>query len=409
MNETRSVVLGDALEALIDHRGKTPKKLGGDWSQRGVRVVSAKNIKNGRVTDDPIRYVNPALRDKWMPVPLKAGDVLLTSEAPLGEVAFLDEEVDWCLGQRLFALRGKPDVLDGRYLYFLLQYEPARHDVLNRATGTTASGIRQNELVKVRLDLPPITVQRQIAETLGALDDKHRSDRRQQSLVAQLLRAKFSAAVGRSSSWIPFDSIATLTKGVSYRTGDLASSRTALVTLKSFDRNGGYQARGLKPYVGKFKPEQEVRPGELAVALTDLTQSADVVGRVVRVPAQEGFDTLVASLDLTIVRPKEDVPPEYIYGVMLEEDFREHCRARATGTTVLHLASDALPKYRVPEVSSSVQRSFAAEASPLLERLDALNRELATLESLRTALIPGLLSGALRVAAASREPVEAGQ
>jgi len=55
------VLLGDALSALIDHRGKTPKKLGGDWSSTGHRVVSAINIKNNGVNDNDHHYVSPVL------------------------------------------------------------------------------------------------------------------------------------------------------------------------------------------------------------------------------------------------------------------------------------------------------------------------------------------------------------
>lgn len=403
MNAETTVTLGDALDVLIDHRGKTPKKLGGGWSERGIRVVSAKNIKDSQVNDDNLRFVSPALRERWMPIPLRAGDVLLTSEAPLGEVAFISEDVDWCLGQRLFALRGKDGVLDGRFLYYLLQYGPARADMLNRATGTTATGIRQAELVKVPLRLPSFTNQQQIALALGSLDDKVRSNLKQAKLLGELLKARFTEIIGTPNSYIPFETIASFTKGVSYRSADLTNSSNSLVTLKSINRKGGYQARGLKQYAGKFKPAQEIHPGELVVAQTDLTQAADVVGRVVRVPRQVGVETLIASLDLVIVRPRDGVPAEYIYGVMLEESFREHCRARATGTTVLHLGKDALPTFPVPEVSARTQAEFATIARPLLARRDALGREIETLSTMRKALLPGLLSGRLQISDASTQ------
>lgn len=128
---------------------------------------------------------------KWMKIPLQAGDVLLTSEAPTGEVAYLPERYDWALGQRLFGLRGKPGLLDGRYLFYALRGGDARHQMIARATGTTVSGIRQSELVRVELDLPGIEVQRGIAATLGALDDKIASNRRAIALMEDLTRTHF--------------------------------------------------------------------------------------------------------------------------------------------------------------------------------------------------------------------------
>ena len=87
--------LGDVIEALIDHRGKTPKKLGGSFASSGVPVVSALNVKSGRLSFDAARrYVTSEMSERWMPVRLKAGDVVLTSEAPLGEVARVPSDRD---------------------------------------------------------------------------------------------------------------------------------------------------------------------------------------------------------------------------------------------------------------------------------------------------------------------------
>ena len=51
--------LGDCLELVIDHRGKTPKKLGADWIDAGIPTISAKNVNGGRlVSRDSIRHVS---------------------------------------------------------------------------------------------------------------------------------------------------------------------------------------------------------------------------------------------------------------------------------------------------------------------------------------------------------------
>jgi type I restriction enzyme S subunit len=393
---------GDALELLIDHRGKTPKKLGGDWCASGHRVVSALNIKDSRVDGNDHHYVDDELYAKWMSVPLKAGDVLLTSEAPLGELAYLKEDADWCLGQRLFALRANPAVLEGRYLYYLLMGGPVRDQLISRATGSTVSGIRQAELVKLELDLPDLAIQREIAGMLGSLDDKIESNNRQVALLSQLFSTHFRAAVNDTRDTIALKHFAEIVKGVSYKSADLRESRTALVTLKSFDRNGGYKTTGLKPYTGRYKSQQVIAPGELAVAQTDLTQGAEVVGRAVRVPADDSAGTLVASLDLVIVRPHGETPVEYLYGILTEEAFRQHCRSMTSGTTVLHLASDAIPNYIAPLIPVERQHEFAARVKPLISRIDSLNRETRLLKSTRDSLLPDLIGGRLATSSSHR-------
>lgn len=405
MNRTR-VTLGEALSALIDHRGKTPKKLGGNWSLEGHRVVSALNVKGNRIDDNDHHYVNDDLYARWMKEPLRAGDVLLTSEAPTGEVAYLAEDTDWVLGQRLFGLRGKPGLLDGRYLYYSLRGGDVRHQLMSRTTGTTVSGIRQSELAKIELDLPPIDEQRGIAATLGALDDKIESNRRAVELIEHLLVLEFQKLLSTELvDYQPLSELTSITKGVSYKSADLQPSRTSLVTLKSFDRNGGYKADGLKQYVGPYKAQQVIEPGEVVVAQTDLTQGAEVVGRAVRVPADSSADVLVASLDLVIVRPSAEITPEYLLGVLVDDSFREHCRTRTSGTTVLHLAGDAIPGYSAPIVSAMAQHDFSALSRPLITRADSLNIETVELASLRDALLPELLSGRIRVPEA-REAVQ---
>lgn len=394
---TQSLKLGDALDVLIDHRGKTPKKLGGEWCSDGHRVVSALNLKDNRVDSNDHHYVDDDLYQKWMKIPLRAGDVLLTSEAPLGEVAYLEADVDWCLGQRLFALRAKPCVLDGRYLYYLLRGGPVRNQILSRASGSTVSGIRQAELVQVDLVLPSVGEQRAISATLGALDGRIDSNRRQMELLAQLISARFRLIVQDATDTLPLSLITSLTKGVSYRSLDLRESRTSLVTLKSFDRTGGYKPSGLKPFAGKYKPAQRILPGELAVAQTDLTQGAEVVGRAIRIPASRAADILVASLDLVIVRPTDGIPVEFLFGVLTDERFREHCRSRTNGTTVLHLAADAMPEYEAPDVSRTEQIRFAEEVRPFFVKIDSLEREQEHLVALRDLLIPELISGEVRV------------
>ena len=48
-SEWNHFALGEITELVIDYRGKTPKKLGGDWCKQGYRALSAKNIKTGRI------------------------------------------------------------------------------------------------------------------------------------------------------------------------------------------------------------------------------------------------------------------------------------------------------------------------------------------------------------------------
>lgn len=179
--------LEDVTSLIIDHRGKTPKKLGGDWSEEGHPAISAKNIKNGRlVRHDTIRYVDSNLYAKWMKDPLLAGDILMTSEAPLGELLYLVKDCDYLLSQRLFGIRADKEIISGCYLYFWLQTNVAKTDIDGRATGSTVVGIRQSELKKIIVMAPQKTVVESFSKLTALYLAKIDSNEKQNTVLENL-------------------------------------------------------------------------------------------------------------------------------------------------------------------------------------------------------------------------------
>ena len=209
------VPLESALELLIDHRGKTPKKLGGDFTDAGVRVVSAIHIKDGRINwEARSRYVSDEMYERWMPQRTRRGDVLLTSEAPLGEVAQVPDDEPLVLSQRLFGLRGKSGVLDSSYLRYFLQSDTGRDRLLAHQSGSTVSGIRQALLRQVRIPLPGFIEQKRIVGVLTAFDDLIQINRLLAEDTIQLQRAVFQQA-SRSAPRVPLAEVIDVEMGQS--------------------------------------------------------------------------------------------------------------------------------------------------------------------------------------------------
>jgi type I restriction enzyme S subunit len=168
-----SLKLEDLVELIIDHRGKTPKKLGGDFTESGIPVISAIHIKRGKIIwEERERFVTQEMYEKWMKEPLRKDDVLLTSEAPLGEVALVPNNNPLVLSQRLFAIRTKADLLHPKYLLYFLQSQLGQDELQGRASGSTVIGIRQAELMNIAVPCPELHEQRAIGEFLSALDSK---------------------------------------------------------------------------------------------------------------------------------------------------------------------------------------------------------------------------------------------
>lgn len=164
------VKLGDLISLVIDYRGKTPLKLKGEWASEGYRALSALNVKTGGlVAEDKIRFVNEDLYHKWMKQEVNRGDILITSEAPFGQVLQWNSDEKIVLSQRLFAIRIKTDV-DNRYVYYYMTSQPFQGELKARATGSTVEGLRQPALMKCRLSLPELPLQHRIASILSTYD-----------------------------------------------------------------------------------------------------------------------------------------------------------------------------------------------------------------------------------------------
>jgi type I restriction enzyme, S subunit len=102
------------------------------------------------------------------------GDVLFTTEAPLGNVAKVPD-MRFALAQRLVCLRAKHGVMLSDYLFWLMRSPTTQQRVQQRATGSTVAGIKQSELRKIHIVVPPIGYQRGCVENLNAVEESCRS------------------------------------------------------------------------------------------------------------------------------------------------------------------------------------------------------------------------------------------
>ena len=157
----------NALNEIIDYRGKTPVK-----SETGIVTLSAKSVKDGYIDYSKAYFISESTYQKFMVrgFPRK-GDILLTTEAPLGLVARLDREKVG-IAQRLLTLRGKKEYLLNDYLMYYLMSNEGKHQLTSRQSGTTVTGIKQKEFRKCLISIPPFEEQKAIAHLLSTIDEK---------------------------------------------------------------------------------------------------------------------------------------------------------------------------------------------------------------------------------------------
>ena len=168
------VELGKVIKKIIDYRGKTPKKLGGDWVDSGIRVISAKNVHAGKLDNlESIRYVNAQIYSKWMKDEIQKNDILLASEgASMGESLLWNSNEKVVLGQRIFCIRCDEDIINPYYLAMYMQTPEYRAELRNHATGTAVFGLRQTALLKTKVRYVSKEMQNVIGNLYYSINEK---------------------------------------------------------------------------------------------------------------------------------------------------------------------------------------------------------------------------------------------
>ena len=161
------------IQKITDFRGRTPKKLGMDWSENGYLALSALNVKDGYIDfSQDVHYGDQALYDKWMNGnELHEGQVLFTTEAPMGNVAQVPDNKRYILSQRTIAFDVKEDIITENFLATLLRSPAIFNTLTSISSGGTAKGVSQKSLAGVDIHIPTdLREQTLLADYFHSLD-----------------------------------------------------------------------------------------------------------------------------------------------------------------------------------------------------------------------------------------------
>jgi type I restriction enzyme, S subunit len=411
----------------------TPK-----WTDSGVVVLRNQNIKAGRLdlsspsfTDEDhylgrIRRANPIV-----------GDIVITREAPMGDVCQIPLGLQCCLGQRQVLLRPDPAKVEPRFLLFALQSPYLQHQIgWNEGTGSTVSNLRIPVLEALRVPTPPLAVQREIALLLGALDDRIALLRETNATLEAIAQSLFK-------SWfVDFDPVRAKSRGLAPAGMDEA---TAALFPEGFEESAmGPLPRGWQavPMADAFEinPSRSLRKGAEATYLemAGVPTSGHCADSIAVRPFGSGTkfrngDTLLAritpclengktafvdfldgdeigwgSTEFIVLRPKAPLPEYMAYLLCRHAPFREFAERSMSGTSGRQrVQNDVLATYRIAVPPAAVAAAFGELVNPLQQVISGNHAKAATLGALRDTLLPRLISGQLRLPQAEEAIAEA--
>jgi type I restriction enzyme S subunit len=420
-SEWSSLPLESALEVLIDYRGKSPPK-----SEEGVPVISAKVVKGGRVLYPIEQTIDPEYYPVWMTRGLpKVGDVVMTTEGPMGEVAQLNAQTaKYALGQRIVCMRGRKGVLDNTFLKFLL-ISPTQQAILHSfATGTTVAGISQKSLRSIPLVLPPYGDQVVIGRLLGGLDDKIELNRRMNETLEAMARATFK-------DWfVDFGPTRAKAEGrAAYLAPDIWSIFPAC--LDEEGKPEGWEAKPLSAFfsiIGGGTPKTAVddywngdipwfsvadtpQNGSLFVFDTEksITKRGLDESSVCLVPAGTTIisargtvgNLAIAARDMTFNQScyalRGSGVPGDCFVFLAAQQMVTKLQAMAHGSVFSTITRSTFEAISLDRPSDVVLHSFEAVAKPIFAKIKANVDETRILAQTRDLLLPKLMSGEIRV------------
>jgi len=387
----------------------TPK----DLANHGSRFISCgeRNITRKAVIENSLKlYPN--------------GTILLTSRAPIGYVAITKNPVTTNQGFKNIAPK---EGTNSEFLYYLLiNISEYLKDI---SGGSTFEELTKEILKDVLIPFPLLPEQSRIATVLSWFDDLIEVKRRQNEILEKTAMAIFKSwfidfepfrayperergnyefvyneELGKEipKGWEVkrLGEVVKTFKGISYKSAEkyqeYIEGGYIFITLDNFVRGGGFKTEYSWIKSERIKPSHLVREGDLIIALTDMTQNAQVVGAPAIVILPNGFDGGVISLDCMKIESIVENLKYYLY--MFLKDTQEDNSTFANGVNVLHLMVNNFLTGKILLIPPPhILQYFHSLIEPLFQKIILNQKQIMTLRKIRDTLLPMLVFGKLRV------------
>ena len=360
----------------------------------------------------------------------------------MGDVCMIPQGLQCCLGQRQVLLRPDPSKVDGRYLLFAIQSPYIQFQIgWSEGTGSTVSNLRIPVLEALKIPLPPLEVQVEVARTLGAIDDRITILRETNATLESIAQALFK-------SWfVDFDPVRAKMEG---RAPEGMDEATAALFPDAFEDSElglvpkGWAIRTMADVstvgIGKTPPRKEQHWFSEAssdvrwVSIRDMGTIGVYAARTSEFLTQDAVDqfnirlvpdnTVMLSFKMTIGRvaitdgemttneaiahfklaPNAPLTTEFIYLHLKQFDF-----SKLSSTSSI---ADAVNSKTVREIpilipTPGVVGVFQSQVEMIFAQLKNAEQQAQTLTTLRDTLLPRLISGQLRLPEAQSELDEA--
>lgn len=402
------------------------------WASSGTLVLRNYNVRNGRLDLSEPSFTDEAhYRERIRRAIPESEDIVITREAPMGEVAMIPNGLKCCLGQRMVLLKPNRKLINPRFLLYALQGDYVQDQISwSEGSGTTVSNLRIPDLCALKVLVPSHHAQDFIANLLGTIDDRI-------ALNEKLNAALEAAAAAVFKSWfVDFDPVVAKSEG---RKPFGMTDEIATLFPDRFDANG--LPEGWKPAKVRdllILSKQQVNPMNMgseffehySIPSFDASQEpAKELGSSIKsnkfvVPSQcilvsklnpstprvwwpqvSSPMPRICSTEFMVAVPKTGIPLSFCYAVSSSAEVIDQLCGLVTGTSNSHqrVKPDDFLDLPASLPPGGLLSAFDEVVGPLYARRLLNQKQNRALRNLRDAILPGLVSGELQIRDVERE------
>ena len=403
INTTASI-----CELVVDCKNRTPPVV----ESSEFAVVRTPNVRNGKFIRDELRFTDEQSFHVWTARAIpQIGDVLITREAPLGEVCLVPPDFRVCLGQRMMLYRPDPKKTDSRFLLHILMSPEVRNNLLKKIGGSTVGHAKVDDIRYLQVPTPPtLAEQEAIAEALSDVDalieavEQLLTKKRQvkQGAMSELLTGKRRLS-GFSEKWkeTSLGDLGKIYRGVSYNPSRDLSAFDTNSTIRLLRSNNVQEATVVfadMQYVdaSKVSGDQIMRQNDVLICMAN--GSKNLVGKAGRFQNKDGYQYTFGAF-MGCFRPDtQAVNPDFAFCLFLTEQYRIHISILLAGSSINNLTPTNVEAFviRIP-TDVKEQTAIAEILSDMDAEITALEEKLVKARQVKAGMMSELLSGKIRL------------
>lgn len=297
-------------------------------------------------------------------------------------------------------LRGKHGISDTDFVYYLSISEPFRTKAIQLMVGTSGrQRVDHKALSEEMFTIPPLQIQKQIAEILSSFDEKIELNRRMNETLEQMAMALYKNWFREGNEEQKISDLIDISPSISVKK-DFPTSFVEMKALPVDSMSVSDDDIVIKPFTSGSK---FMNDDILFARITPCLENGKTAYVDFLEEGQAGF----GSTEFLVFRAKENCCPQYVYCLSRDSEFRAYAIKSMVGTSGRQrVQTSSISEYLVAKPDPELMKRFDETTKDWFYQIRSNTKEIVDLKKVRDYLLPRLLSGEIEVKAAEEQVEE---